>query len=138
MRKLMTLALAATTVVLAACSGSDSTGPESIAGTYTLTTVNNGQLPFITTQSAAYKAEILASAITLKDDKTFSWTITGRETDAGGPVVSTDVLNGGYTLVGSVLTLLDSGGSTTTTLTGDTITMVIDGSAGTFTLVFRR
>ncbi|MBA3467676.1 MAG: hypothetical protein H0T21_09715 [Gemmatimonadaceae bacterium] len=53
-------------------------------------------------------------------------------------MVSTDVLNGVYTLVGSVLTLGDSDGSTTATLGTDTITMVIDGSAGKFTLVFRR
>jgi len=138
MRKLMTLALAATTVVLAACSGSDSTGPESIAGKYTLTTVNNAQLPFTTSQDATYKAEILASAITLRDDKTFTWDFTGRSTDNGVVDQGTDSFSGTYTIVGSTITLLDSEGSTSASLGNGTITMVISGPVGVFTLLFVR
>lgn len=138
MRKLMTLALAATTVVLAACGGSDSTGPESIAGKYALTTVNNAQLPFTTSQDATYKAEILASAITLRDDKTFTWDFTGRSTDNGVVDQGTDSFSGTYTVVGSTITLLDSEGSTSASLGNGTITMVISGPVGVFTLLFVR
>ena len=43
-----TLALTAT-----ACGGGDSTAPASIAGTYTLQTVNNAPLPFATDEERA-------------------------------------------------------------------------------------
>lgn len=138
MRKLMILALAVTTATLSACGGKDSTGPDSIAGTYTLTTVNNAQLPFTTSQDATYKAEILASSITLRDDKTFTWSLTGRSTDNGIVDQGTDSFSGTYTITGSTLTLKDPEGSTTATLGDGVITMVIDGPAGRFTLVFVR
>lgn len=138
MHKLMNLALAATTVVLAACAGNDSTGPESIAGTYTLRTVNNTQLPFTTSQDATYKAEILASAITLRDDETFSWDFTGRSTDNGIVDQGTDTFTGTYTVVGSTITFLDPEGSTSASLGDGTITMVISGPVGVFRLLFVR
>lgn len=143
MRKILTIALAATSIVLAACG--DSSGPDSISGTYTLRTVNGQQLPFITDEDETYKAEILSMAITLKADETYSAVFTGRSTDNGQPTTNTVPFSGTYSLTGSTLTLddsegfLDPDGSVNATLSTDTITMVIEGLPGTFfTLVFKR
>lgn len=137
MRKILTAALAATSIVLAAC-GDSSGPPANITGTYTLETVNNAQLPFTTDEDETYKAEILASAITLRADKTYTWDFTGRSTDYGVPTTNTDTFTGTYSVSGSTITLNDPESYATATLSTDTITMVIEGPIGVFTLVFRR
>lgn len=143
MRKILTVALAATSIVLAAC-GDSSGPPASITGTYTLETVNGAQLPFTTDEDETFKAEILSMAITLKADETYSAVFTGRSTDNGQPTTNTVTLSDTYSVTGSTLTLNDSegffdpDGSVNATLSTDTITMVLESPIGTFTLLFRR
>ncbi len=140
MRKFLTIALTAVSVALAACGGGgdDPIGPANVAGTYTLQTVNGSPLPFTTSEDATYKAEILSSAITLNGNNTFSWAFTGRSTDNGTPTTNSETFTGTYTINGSSIRMTDSEGYTDATVGNGTITMVIEGPAGTFTLLFRR
>lgn len=139
MRNITAITLAAS-LALTAC-GKDSSGPDTgadIAGTYTLTTVNGSPLPFTTDEDATYKAEILASAITLRGDRTFSWSFTGRSTDNGTPTTDSETFTGTYTVNGSAIRLTDSEGYTDATVADGVITIVITGPVGTVNLRFVR
>jgi hypothetical protein len=130
------LALAAT-----ACGGGDSsTAPTSVAGTYTLQSVNNAPLPFTTNQDATYKAEILSWVVTLNDNNTFSHVFKGRSTDNGQILENTLTSAGTYTLSGATVDMLDPSDNShlQATVTGSTMTVVIEGPLGTFTLRFTR
>jgi hypothetical protein len=83
MRRLIPALLAGLVLSATACGGGDSSGPASIAGTYTLQTVNNAPLPFTTSEDATYKAEILSWVVTLNDNNTYSHVFRGRSTDNG-------------------------------------------------------
>ncbi|HYN80146.1 MAG TPA: hypothetical protein VES88_01480 [Gemmatimonadaceae bacterium] len=121
-----------------ACNGSESAGPTGISGTYTLQTVNNASLPFTTSQDATYKAEILSWVITLNQDKTYIGSFKGRSTDNGTTTVNTVPTAGTYTVTGSAVRLLDPDGYLDATVVGSSLTIVIDGGAGVFTLRFTR
>lgn len=136
-RPISLLACLALSAVVAACS--DSSGPDSVAGTYTLRSVNQMPLPYLianeTSGGFTFKVEVISGNIALKADNTFTTVGTVRQTL--GSTVSTDVTNetGTYTISGSALTLtLASGEVTPATLTGGTITLVTQG----VTLVFGK
>lgn len=140
MNRILSIAVAAGTLALAGC-GSGDDGPmglDEVAGTYHLETINNAPLPFTTDEDETYKAEILSSSITLREDRTFSWAFSGRSTDNGVATINSETFTGTYTLSGSRLTLTEPEGSTDATLADDTITIVVTGPIGTFTLRFRR
>lgn len=138
MRRILALTIGVMTLASAACGGKDATGPASIAGTYILQTVNSQVLPVTTSQDETYKAEILAWSITLKDDLSWTHSVSFRVTEGG--VTSSETLTsaGTYVLTGTSLRLTDPDGYLDLNLTGNTMTMVIEESAGKFTLVFKR
>ena len=130
-------------VGVAACGG-DSTGPGSIAGRYTLQTINGNPLPFVVLQVEGGKIEITAAHINLNADLTCSDSVTVRTT-IGGNVsteVETDVCT--YTINNQALTVTfvreePVGGSITTTkitlsITGSQLTLSQDGMV----LIYRK
>ena len=129
-------------VGVAACGG-DSTGPGSIAGRYTLQTINGNPLPFVVNQVGADKIEITAAHINLNADLTCSENVTLRRTIGGN--VSTEVKTdvGTYTINNQALTLTfvskAPGGSITTSqimlsITGSQLTLSQGGSV----LIYRK
>src|SRR5215217_5217277 len=86
MRRLTALLLVfAASVTFAACGGDSSTSPAStsVAGTYTLRTVNGSALPFTLIQLGADKFEITADAVTLTEGGTWTESGTTRLTESG-------------------------------------------------------
>lgn len=76
-----------TAVTLTACS--DTSGPDSINGTYSLRSVNGSQLPFaLVDLGVTYSVEITGGEIVLKGNNEFSVSTTSRE--RGGSVMTTE------------------------------------------------
>lgn len=136
-RRLVVLALCAVTATLAACGGDSATGPSaSIAGAYTLRTVNGGGLPFTLAQVGADKLELLNETVVLSEGGTFTQQGSFRITEAG--VVSTEFYAdaGAYTRSGTAVTFVfnSDGSSGTGTVASGTITVAFEG----FSLVYRK
>lgn len=116
-RRAVTLALCA--LALAACGGGDkSTGPGgSIAGTYTMQTVNGSAPPVTIFQVGTDKVEVTGGSVTMNADNTFSGVTSIRETSGGEALpVETFTCTGTYTRSGSAVTFTepetdDCGGS---------------------------
>lgn len=131
MRKLFAvLALA-----LAAACGSDSATnvQASIAGTYSLRTINGTPMPFILAQTGANKTEVTDDAITLNNGGT--WTESGhyRTTTNGVATTSSVVDAGTYTLNGTAITLTSANtGVASGTVSGSTLTVVDQGLSAVY------
>ena len=112
MRRLVALLpVFAALVTLTAC-GSDSAtnaGPASVAGTYTLRTVNGSPLPYTVFQIDNDKYEITGGAVTLKEGGTWTQSAADRMTEGLSVVTSTFTATGTYTLSGSSITLVSPG-----------------------------
>jgi hypothetical protein len=126
MRRLLVLAtILATTLTAAGCS--DTTNPaNSLAGTYTLRTVNNVQVPVTVSASPGFTSEVLAGSIELDAQGNYIGTITYRDTYSGQqPTVYNDTIIGYWSLSGNQLTLVDSqtGAQYFATVSGSTITL---------------
>jgi hypothetical protein len=138
MRKLFLSTLAAAVAVTTACGGDSSTGPgATVAGTYTLQTVNSKTLPFVLYDDGTQKIEVISDVYNISAGGTYTNQTVVRTT-AGG-TASTDTLssNGTYKQSGNSLTLTDAADSTdqvTGTLSGSTFTINVEG----VTLVYTR
>lgn len=108
MRRLLSVALAAVTV-LAAAGCSDSTAPSaSLSGTYTLRTINGQPTPAtLFYNNASDHVEIVSSQITLYTDGTYADNTRVQDTNYGPTTVTDDNTVGYWTLSGSNLALTD-------------------------------
>ena len=131
-RLLFVLPLAA----LLACSGDDSTGPgASIAGAYSLTTVNGAPLPFVVQQAGTYKYEITADTYTLAAGGTWTEVRADRTTSNGAVTTSTKTDAGSWSSNGTSITLTSpTSGALSGSVSGNTLSL---SSAGN-TLVFTK
>jgi hypothetical protein len=114
-------------LALGACGGSDDPAGlgQGAAGVYTLRTVNGLPLPAVIYQDATGKVEIVADAVTLNANGTWSESGTVRATLTTGAVsTQPNTDSGTYTLNGTalVLTSLQSG-ATTAALSGNAFTI---------------
>jgi hypothetical protein len=137
MRRLFGLLLVfAALVTLAGCGsdGSTNAGPASVAGIYTLRTINGSSLPYTLVQLDDNKLEVMASAMTLKAEGT--WTESGivRVTE-GGTVTTLPGANAGtYTLTGTMITLVSSeSGTSSGTVDGGTLRLTEGGLLSVYT-----
>lgn len=116
--------------VAIACS--DSTGPTkaSVAGTWTLQSINGVTLPVVIDQSLTSKLEITGDVLTVSSSGSFTQATSFRLTQNN--VVQTQTIPdaGSYVLSGSTVTFqFQSDGSTGTgTLNGNTMTVTAGGS----------
>ena len=137
------LAGSALLVMLAACGG-DSTGPNaSIAGSYTLQTVNGVNVPAVVFQDTQEKDELTGGNISLNTNKTWTGVLTARITDLTSSISTTfnAPANGTYTSSGGTITLTDAvdGSQLTGSIGGGTLTISGDiGVGAVITLVFKR
>lgn len=142
MKKLFAVAIAAISVVAAGCGGGDkTTAPEpTLAGTYHLQLLNNAGAPFVTSQDATYRAEIISWDITLKDDKTFTWTANLKANDNGTVTTGTESSSGTYTLTGSVVRMNDPADNSylDATVAGNALNITIDAGFAIFKMVFTK
>jgi hypothetical protein len=115
---------------LVAC-GDDVIGPEDIAGTYTLQSVNGQSLPW-----GEAGLEVTAGSITINQSMTCSRSLTGTATDGGTVVTVTDTEVCTCTFVNGVITFTwDSDGSTDSgSIVGSQLTVTVDGDV----LIFRK
>lgn len=122
--------LAVTTLALTACAGGagDSVGPGSLAGTYSLQTVNGKSPPVVIIEDAGYRLEVLSGTYTLNVDDSYSATASFRETEDGVVTPSSESETGHYSVHGSSVTFTDSDGfEIDATISGSTLTLVADG-----------
>ncbi|HEY2852309.1 MAG TPA: hypothetical protein VGJ18_05650 [Gemmatimonadaceae bacterium] len=131
------LVLAGVAMLLVACGGDKTTGPETVSGTYTLRTVNGTAVPMIVYQDSQEKDELLAGNVTLSADNSWSGLLSIRATDlSSGQVFGGSYPIGGtYSLSGNTITLTDSPDllSFTGTVSGGTLNIGGDIGLGTTT-----
>ena len=147
-----TLCFLALAVALGVACG-DPTGPEDVAGTYTLQTVNGSGPPWFTLHSSGQGTfngqpvlveqtiELISGSLHLHGDATFSATSILRETLVarsltGGIVMDSvvtlppETVGGTYTVTGRTIQLAFSDGTVHTgSLSGRVLTMIVDGVA---------
>jgi hypothetical protein len=118
------------------CGGGDSTGPnDSVAGTYSLRTVNGSNLPYIVVQIGADKVELTSDILTLSEAGSFTELTTFWTTTNGQVTTSTESDAGSFTLNGTAASFVfNSGTSGTGTISGGTITVALSG----FSFVYRK
>ena len=125
-------------VAFAVACGSDSpTGPAvSIAGTWTLQTVNGSALPFIIAQIGQDKVELLSDVFVVSETGSFTETSTVRMTQNGVVTTNSAADAGSYTVNGTAVSLhFNSDNSTATaSWSGNTMTT----TDGGFALVYKR
>ena len=121
-------------VCLAFGGCSDSTGPESVAGRYTLVSIDGIPLPYVL-EDLDEKIEITAGHFQLDSDGTCSFSTTVRTTTDSGQVTTEPELDTcTWTLNITTLAVTDSGGDTSTG-------SVIDGTitfGGVFVVVYQK
>lgn len=137
MRFFTRLALVATLLAASGCG--DTSGPDggTLAGTYTLRTVNGSDLPFTLLQvGTELKVEVISDVVTLTANNTFSEVFTTRETENGVVTNDTTTTTGTFTVTGSLVQMTDTEGNTLTASFsgGNTLTATAEG----FTLVYRK
>ena len=123
-------------VTLAACASDSSTntGPASVAGTYTLRTINGSPLPYTLFDFGGDKYEITAGAITLGAGGTWTQSGADRMTEGASVVTSTFTATGTYTLAGNVITLVSPGtGIVTGSVDSGRMSLTQDGVIEVFT-----
>lgn len=82
MRRTLLCLVSATTLTLLAGCGSDSapTAPAALEGEYALETVNGLRLPFLKTESAAERVEVVSGSLMLRSDRTYQGNIVEQWT----------------------------------------------------------
>jgi len=124
-------------VVLLAIACGDSTSPSaSVAGTWTLQTVNGAPLPFVIAQVGADKIELTSDVITANSNGSFTQMTTVKTTESGQVTTESIPDAGTYTQNGTAVTFTfnSDGSSGTGTLNGNTVTVASQG----FSLVYTR
>ena len=136
MRRLVSLALV---LAVAGCGSDSSTTPtnSSVAGTWTLQSVNGSPLPFTLSASPA-KIELLSDVVVATSNGTWTSTQQTRTTiGTGTPTTSTATDGGTYTLSGNNVSILSSSAGSTAqagTINGNTLTLSQSG----LTFIFQK
>ena len=138
--RLMTRLVMATLIIGTAACDSATDPEEAIVGTYTLASVNGGNLPATVVLVPGYRLEIISGTLTVRDNDTWTETATIRETEGTTVTTSTTTVNGTYTINGNTATFTDSDGDalTSTFSGGNTLTTTATGEGFTLTFVYRK
>jgi hypothetical protein len=131
MRKLLAFC-----AIVVAIGCSDTTAPAgSVAGVWTLKTVNGFPVPFAAPQGGADTIELTSDVITANASGTFTQLTVMKRTTSGVVTIDSIPDAGNYAISGNVVTFDFSSSSPTGqgVLVGDTLTVTTD-----ITLVYRR
>lgn len=133
MRVFGKICAAALLALTAACGGDGGTEPVSVAGTYTLQSVNGGPLPFVIFDESGYKLEITAASYVLTGTGTFTNSASFRETEGGAVTTSTEGFAGRYTVSASTITFTGADGEVHAgTISGGNLVFNEDGLSAVF------
>lgn len=135
MRLLARMAAAALVAVSAGCGGDGDgiTEVASVAGTYTLQSVNGAPLPFTFVDEGGYKLEVTGASYTLSNAGTFTNTASYRETEGGVVSTSAETYTGSYSVSAGTITFTDSDGDTLTgSISGNTLQFSEEGLTAVF------
>lgn len=136
MRNILRGGLVLLATILTACGGDSDgpTGPDtSHVGTYTLSTLNGTNLPFVLVQVGNDKLEITQGSMTLNADNTFSDRATLRETVGGAVSTEQSTSTGTYSRNNNALSFTYSDGSVIAgSLSGGQLTIAQDGVVGVY------
>jgi hypothetical protein len=134
-RLMLRVALAVLPAIVA-CGGDSGTGPSSVAGQYSLQTINGAALPFLEFQQGTIKIELLSDVLTVTGTGTWSDLQTERTTIDTQVSTDTTTDSGTYTLSESTVTFTANGETATQTGTLSNGTLTVSGSG--FTLIYRK
>lgn len=133
-RSLASLAL----VVLVACGDGSTTAPtnDSVAGTWSLQSINGTGLPYIILQTGADKVEIVSDVVVAAASGSFTQTTTVRTTVSGQATTQSQGDGGTWSLNGTAVTFQFTGDGSTGTgsISGNTMTVAESG----FAFVYRK
>ena len=127
MRRLLSLALALAIVGCGSDSSSEPTNA-SVAGTWSLQSVNGGALPFILSPSNP-KIELLSNVVNVSANGTWTSTTQTRTTIGTQATTASSTQSGTYTLSGSAVSIRSTDGSTVQagSVSGNTLTLAQTG-----------
>ena len=120
-------------LALVACGGdNDPTSPgNSLAGTWSLQSINGTALPYVVLQSGANKIELTADILTVSSGGSFTQTSTIKTT-VNGQVTTESVSDAGsYTVNGNAVSFVFNSDATTGTgvLSGNSLSVGAEGAA---------
>ncbi len=131
------LTLAAATIVATACGSDIATEPvvTSVAGTFTLTTVDGKPLPYLYSASDP-KLELISKQYVISASGTFTTSLTVRATELDGTVSTNTASDSGTeTLANNIVTFVYKSDGSVVTARVSLTTLTI---AGTVTQVFTK
>lgn len=142
MKRLLAMALSLA-LGLSATACVDSTSPSAtLAGNYSLRTINGAVPPVTVYQDASVRSEVVSGLISLDANGNYQSTTRYRDTYTGSqPVLVDENATGYWTLSGSQITLTDlqyPNDPFYGTVNGGTITLVDRSSGVTFTLTYSK
>lgn len=107
--------LASLAMLVIACGGDSAVAPESVAGSYTLQTVNGNVLPAVFYQDTQEKDEFVSGSVALSADNSWSGRLTLRGTDltTNQEFNVTAPIGGTYSLNSGSITLTDANNALT-------------------------
>ena len=121
---------------LVAASCDDSTGPETLVGTWRLETVSGQSLPYVLEEGGGRKVELTGETVTLLASGKQTMVTSFRVTEAGNVFLESIPAPGSYTVNGSIVLLAFDEDDATYTALIDGRTMTIDDIGLRF--VYRR
>ncbi len=130
-----------------ACSDSGPAGPEtpvpgpndSVAGAFTLTTVNTMALPYTLFNDSGFQLEIASSTLAMQTGGQFVLALVSRETVGGQVSLFADTTRGTYTQNAGTIRLTDTDGVTApATWDGERLAFQMDSEDGLLALVYRK
>ena len=123
---------------LIACGDDDPSGPSAatVAGAYTLRTVNGQALPFVFINQPTLRVEVISDEYLLNENGTFTTTITLRETEDTVVTMTSDSYSGQWLVSGNNVNLnsVEVGREQASFSNGNTLTFALNG----VTLVYRK
>jgi hypothetical protein len=141
-KRLLSLALFAA-LATSAISCSDSTGPgDSLAGTYTLQSVNGLTPPVIISQDASLTSEVVSGQLVLDAAGNYQGVTRFRDTFTGSqPQLTDETTIGFWTLSGNQIALTDRNFPNDPfvgVVSNNTITLTDNSTGDNFTLVYSK
>ena len=120
-----------------ACGG-DATAPQvvSVAGAWTLQSINGTTLPFVVAQTGANKVEVVSDVITVVATGSFTQTTTYRTTDNGHVTTESFADAGSYTVNGNADTFHFTSDGSTGTAVFDASTLTVASSGTSY--IYKR